>query len=268
MNNLAMDYEPHIMVDILLAFAKSTNGTKNFYNTMQYVLTKGHMFNKNPLLENRIELPYSGRLLANIVEIYSDVNEKFHNFELEPNFKVMVFKMLTNKKIVYELIDIVKLIRYVPAFQFEEEKLLFENVINKIPLINCTISFEEIRDFLELMLDKNMISFIPMKTKQFLENYIINQIATQSEKENLKTYSFLIDNNLYLDLNALNYKMIEFVNNNLFKMDVQIIKGFMEKLQETDANILKDSCFNKINDVLLLDQIQMKNKNSIEHKKN
>ena len=268
MNNLAMEYELHIMVDILLAFAKSNNGTKSFYNAMQYVLTKGHMFNKNPLLENRIELPYSGRLLANIVEIYSNVNGKFHNFELEPNFKVMVYKMLTNKKIEYELVDIVKLIKYVPAFQYEEENLLVENVINRIPQINYNISFEEIRDFLELMLDKNMISLIPIKTKQFLENYIINQIATQSERENLKTYNFLIENNLYLDLNALNSKMIEFVNNNLYKMDVLIVKSFIEKLQEIDGKILKDSCFNKINDVLLLNKIEMENKNSIEHKKN
>ncbi len=50
MNNLAMDYETDIIVDILFAFAKSGNGSEDFYNTIQLTITKGHLFNKNFLL--------------------------------------------------------------------------------------------------------------------------------------------------------------------------------------------------------------------------
>ena len=51
MSNLAMEYEVETMVDILLAFYKSGNGSQDFYHAMQLTMVKGHLFNKNMLLE-------------------------------------------------------------------------------------------------------------------------------------------------------------------------------------------------------------------------
>lgn len=267
MNNLSMDYETHTVTAILLAFYKSGNGTKDFYNAMQYVLTKGHMFNKNPLLENRLELPFSGKLISNLMEIYSNVNRKFGNFEVEPNFRVMMYKMLSNKKMNYELCDITKIIHYIPVFLFEEENIMVEKIINKIPLIKNSISYEEIQQFLEVMIINNKISMIPVNVKVFIEEYIINQIPDQDQKNIYKIYSFLIDNMLYLNLKALNYKIVEYLDLNLYKLDADILKELIGKIQENDEeNLFKNSSFNKINDVLLLNHID--NKYIIEHKKN
>ena len=269
MNNLSMEYELETMVDILIAFSKSGNGTKNFYDSMQYVLVKGHMFNKNILLENRIELPFQGRVMANIVETYAKISKAFDNFEIEANFRVMIYKMITNKRMNYELIDIVNIIKNITCFKYEEENLLVETIINKIPQIDCTISFEEIRKFLNLMLLNNKIEMIPMNIKEFLENYIINNIGNHSPEENLKIYMFLTENKLYLNLDMINLKMMEFLNNNLYKIDVAILKLFVEKLQEKDENILKLSTFKQMNNYFYLNKINDKNenKNYIEDKK-
>ena len=70
LNNLAMDYEHTTMLDILFAFAKSGNGSKKFYDSMQQIMFKGHMFNRNVLLEGRLELPFQGLVVGRLMEIF------------------------------------------------------------------------------------------------------------------------------------------------------------------------------------------------------
>lgn len=115
-----MDYELPTMVDILFAFAKSGNGSKRFYDSMQLILYKGHMFNRNVFLEGRLELPFQGRIVSKLLEIYSKALKDHEHYVLHPDFRAMMYKMLVNKKTKYELTDIVETFRYLPNFQYEE----------------------------------------------------------------------------------------------------------------------------------------------------
>lgn len=51
------------MVDILVGFAKGGQGSADFYDSMQYVIFKGHMFNRNIFhqVDNNILLVESNR---------------------------------------------------------------------------------------------------------------------------------------------------------------------------------------------------------------
>jgi len=258
LSNLAMEYEVDTMVDILLAFHKSRNGSKEFYNAMQLVLAKGHMFNKNPLLENRLELPFSGRLIANIVEIYFDVAQKSTNFQFEPDFSVMIYKMICNRRMNYALSDIVKIMKFVDVFKYEDEKILIETIIGKVPSISCSISFDEIQDFFQIMIERKMIHLIPEKVKYFLEDYFITQIPKMGQMQNFKLYSFLLDNKLVLNLERINFKIVEFLDENVYKIEPHLLKVFLEKVQEVDGKIIENGSLKKVKDVLYLDRLENK----------
>lgn len=265
MSNLAMDYEIETMVDILLAFYKSGNGSQDFYHAMQLTMVKGHLFNKIMLLENRMELPFNGRVISNITEVYAEVSQKFRNFPLEPDFLVMMYKMITNKRMNFELNDIVKIMKFIEVFKYEDEKILIETIIAKIPEITCTISFEEIQDFFNIVMERKMVELIPQKVKVFLEDYFVLQIPKMGHEKNYNFYSFILNNNLYLNLERINYTMIQFLNENVYKIEPKILQAFLAKIQAVDEKMLERISIKKINDVLYLNQLE--NKILIEGKK-
>ena len=61
-----------MMVDILFAFAKGKQGSLEFYDSMQYVIFKGHMFNRNYFLQSLSELSYDGHLVAGLLGVYKE----------------------------------------------------------------------------------------------------------------------------------------------------------------------------------------------------
>lgn len=66
-----MHYDMSTMIDILLAFSKAGQGTSQFYDTMQFIVFKGHMFDRPSLLPFRMELPFEGKMISTMMEIYS-----------------------------------------------------------------------------------------------------------------------------------------------------------------------------------------------------
>ena len=212
-----------------------------------------------------MELPFNGRVISNITEIYAEVSQKFRNFPLEPDFLVMMYKMITNKRMNFELSDIVKIMKFVDVFKYEDEKILIETIIAKIPEISCTISFEEIQDFFNIVMERKMVELIPEKVKVFLEDYFVSQIPKMGHEKNYNFYCFILNNNLYLNLERINYTMIQFLNENVYKIEPKILQAFLAKIQAVDEKMLERISIKKINDVLYLNQLE--NKILIEGKK-
>lgn len=106
LSNLSMDYTVQTMVDILFAFSTLAFGSNQLYNALSVTITQGHLFNKNFFTQKLHQLPYSGRLLAKLVDAYAKVMARDSSFQLDPNFKQKLYRLLLNKKTLYAMPDI------------------------------------------------------------------------------------------------------------------------------------------------------------------
>lgn len=86
LTNLSLTYETKTMVDILFCFAKGQQGSKDFYDAMQYVIFKGHIFNRNFFLQSKVELAYDGYLVAGLLGVFKQAKARHFDFELHPDF--------------------------------------------------------------------------------------------------------------------------------------------------------------------------------------
>lgn len=72
------------------------------------------------MLPNRLELPFQGRVVSKLIEIYGKCIEREQEFTINPDFRAMVHKYLQNKKTLYELPDMVTTLSHIKLFEFED----------------------------------------------------------------------------------------------------------------------------------------------------
>lgn len=266
MNNLSMEYDIKTMIDILFAFSISKNGTKEFYDSMQYVLQKGHMFNKNPMLEYNIETPFSGHFISKIIEIYHKVNQKFYNFNNEPNFRVLLFKVLINKKTKYELFEINKCINYIDFLEFEDKKDIYMSFFNKILEIEHGIKFKDIIDFYEICASKGILNLLPKKCGEYFENYFIMNLKNQSLLDVCSLYDYFTERGILLNKEIVNKFLMEFINERIYSIQKFELELLIKKIQFNSKEQIKLNDYKMIKNYLLISDYQEKLADKMENK--
>lgn len=127
--NLGMEYEVETMMDILVSFVALKFGSTKLFQDLQEVICKGHAFTMREWLPNKVLLPYSGKSVSTLVESYAEVLGEFQDFELSPDFKWVVKKMILNKNASFTLEEIMNVYEALPAFAYEEQKEIETHLI-------------------------------------------------------------------------------------------------------------------------------------------
>lgn len=252
LNNLSMDYNTETLIDILFAFAKCKKGTRNFYDSMQYVLFKGHMFNK-PFLEYQFNVPFNGTFASKLCEIYNEASHRFENFKIEPNFRLLLFKVLINKKTYYEIEDVNRVLKNIDFLIFEDIKEINGVLFHKIVSENRNkISIESIMEFYDLLNSKNLMKQLPKNVVVHFENYFKNNLRNHSLHEIHQFYDYLYQQNLIEDLNEVNINILEHINSNFMHLPSAVMELLLSKIRFTDGKLLENTEYKQMNDFVAL----------------
>jgi hypothetical protein len=95
-------------------------------------LYRGHALNRTVFLHKTLLYPFEGPFVSKLVETYARVINKEPSFTINPDFLSMIHEYIINKKTTYELPEIVNVMRYLPAYEFEEHKEITQNLVQKI----------------------------------------------------------------------------------------------------------------------------------------
>lgn len=252
LNNLSMDYNTNTIIDILFAFAKCKKGTRNFYDSMQYVLFKGHMFNK-PFLEYQYNVPFDGLFASKLCEIYNEASGRFENFNIEPNFRLLLFNVLINKKTCYEIEDINRTLKNIDFLIFEDIKeinrVLFQKIVNEN---RNKISLELIMDFYDIIKSKDLISQLPKNVIVYFENYFKNNLKNHTLHEIHQFYDYLYQENLIENLNEVNINILDHINSNFMNLSSNEMEVLLSKIRFTDISLLENTKYKQMNDFIAL----------------
>lgn len=103
MNNLAFEYEVSQMLEILYCFSKYKHGSHRFYEAMQHIIFKGHLFNHNYFLQQLNYLNYDGAVLSHLVATYATVYLNHPYFTSSPDFHLLLVSHLVHPRTHYTL---------------------------------------------------------------------------------------------------------------------------------------------------------------------
>lgn len=184
MNNMSMDYETKTMIDILFAFAKSGNGSSKFYNAMQYILYKGHMFNRQASFYMLWkETPKHGQFIARLVSTYSIAKGRFPELVFEPDFNSLVHKLVANDRANYNLEDLTMVMEHVQAFDFEDIKQVNQHLDEQLFLVDDNMYAEDMIKYLDIKTRRDYdgdYSKLPEKVVRFFDEYMLKNLDSQS----------------------------------------------------------------------------------------
>ncbi|CAD8184695.1 unnamed protein product [Paramecium pentaurelia] len=171
LTNLSLNYTTKMMVDILFCFAKGKQGSLEFYDSMQYVIFKGHMFNRNFFLQSLSELSYDGHLVAKLLGIYKEAQDKYHEFQLHPDFQNKVHNLMVNRLTYYDLESLVTTMTLLPTFIKDDFKNIQNNLINRVTQIPGQFQIQDIIKFYEFI-EQNYddIKNAPIQQMHFVED--------------------------------------------------------------------------------------------------
>ncbi|KRX02110.1 Peptidase S24/S26A/S26B/S26C [Pseudocohnilembus persalinus] len=242
LNNLSMDYEIETIIDILFAFSKAEKGSAKLYDALQYTIYKGHLFNKNPLLQGRLDLAFQGKLLSKLVEIYGKCSEREKSFTMSPDFRSMMHKYVTNKKTTYQLPDIINTFKHLQGFQYEDQKQIEQNIVQKIDKIETT-DLQELIEFYEYFGD-NIRNIIPQDKLDYLEQKVLNITYSDDAIHNPNLtllagkYFLQFNKNELIDSQMLLNHIERVLDKSFMKMNPQQIKDYMEFFQDNNIKLV------------------------------
>ena len=194
MNNMSMDYELRTMLDILFAFAVSGNGSAKFYNAMQFVIYKGHMFNRHASFYMLWkDTPRHGAFIAKLINTFSIVRDRLPEMKLEPDFNSMIRKLVTNDRANYNLESLVTVMEHIEAFEFEDIKEIGEHLDLQLFLVNENMNADDMIRYLDVKTRRDYggdYSKLPDDVVQFFDDYMVKNLDSQSPE---KIYYYLAE---------------------------------------------------------------------------
>lgn len=215
LSNLGMEYEIETFANIVLSFGRAGRGNRGFFEIAQKILANGHplapAFARKP--EN---FGYDGEKIAEIVEIFARVrgrSEKIGgklleigemlefsqrntaNFEFDPDFLVHLFKLLENRKTTFSAKSLIKILENVQVFEFEEEDRLFREIFAKIN-DSQRIPAKDAIKLLTVAKEKRRLREMSRKTRDFLEESLLDAVKHEKFAEMLRIFEFLKENAL------------------------------------------------------------------------
>lgn len=183
MRNLDMEYSLNTMLDILFHFAKSGNGSKDFFHSMQFIVFKGHMFNKTYSLWR--ETPQDASFVAKLCEVYRRAAEKYPDLVLEPNFAGLAHKLITNKKTKYKLEDLVQVLENFDVFQFEDIDEIDQLLDKKLFEIEDPMNAHDMIRYIDIVSHRRYegdYSKIPEDVLKLFDTYLKKNILSQDPR--------------------------------------------------------------------------------------
>ena len=194
LRNLDMEYELKTMLDILFSFAKSGNGSKEFYRDMQFIIFKGHMFNRPLGLQMIwVEAPTDAMFVGKLCEVYKRACRMHSELLIDPNFANLAYNLITSKKASYELESLVQVLENVDVFEFEDNKELNRVLQQKLFTIDTKMDPYDMVRYLDVLALGSLggdYSKIPQEVLGFFENYLVKNMMEQDPRS---LYYFVFD---------------------------------------------------------------------------
>ena len=197
MNNMSMEYSLSTMLDILFAFAKSGNGSSEFYNAVQFVIWKGHMFNR-PAPFNLLwkDTPTNGAFVAKLIYTYSMAKERLPDLKFEPNFNAHVHQLVTSDKAKYNLEDLVTVMEHIGIFEYEDDKEIYEILDSKVLQIDENMYAEDMIRYIDGKVRRDYggdYTKLPQNVVKFFDAYMLKNMGTESPE---RLYRYLAESEL------------------------------------------------------------------------
>lgn len=182
-NNLSMEYELTTILDILFAFAASGNGTKEFYNALQFVMVKGHMFNRMaPFQMLWNDTPNHGAFVAKLVHTYSIVKGRHPELQFEPDFSALAYRLSTSDRIKYNLEELVTVMEHIEVFQYEDLEEVNKVLDKKLFAIEENMYADDMIKYIDTKVRRDYggdYTKLPKNIVTFFDNYMVKNLESQ-----------------------------------------------------------------------------------------
>ncbi|KAM3136697.1 hypothetical protein pb186bvf_011142 [Paramecium bursaria] len=230
LTNMSLTYQPNQLVDILFSFAKGNQGSKNFYDAIQYVIFKGHMFDRNFFLQNRNDLGNDGYLLAQLMEVYKKAQNQHEEFRLHPDFQGYIRNMLFNNRTIFNLDSAVRCLKSIPAMKLDEQEIISFKIVDKIVNMSGQFQLEQILEFYrwieQNIQDKQQL---PKAAMRNVEQNIIKYAAESSIDDLIILLNYLYDRpNFILNPTQFSQNILKIFESQMNQFNSYQMNSFVE----------------------------------------
>lgn len=197
LNNLSMDYELPTMLDIVWAFAIADQGSKEFYNSMQFVICRGHMWNTLPVFRDMWRLtPQQGQFVAKLISTFSVAKQRIPDLRMEPEFLSLIEKIATNDKAQYNLEDLATVMEHIGTFKFEESGKINGILDKRLFEVDENMYAEDMIRFIDIKARRDYEGDCTKLPKKFVEFFDAAILKSKDLQGPERVYQYLFESEM------------------------------------------------------------------------